>query len=54
MLKPVAAILLITCIAYTSAQDATLAGCQRWQDKIDYYSELRKKGGTARKMESWK
>lgn len=37
-----------------TAQDASLPQCQGWQNKIDYYSNLRKKGGRAQQMESWK
>ncbi len=54
MLKPAFAILLLAISAHTAAQDVELWQCQQWQDKIDHYSYLRKKGGTARQMESWK
>jgi len=33
---------------------ATLRQCQYIQDKIEYYTDLRRSGGSARTMENWK
>jgi len=54
MLKFPAAAVIVSISFQAFAQDATLPECQRWKDKIDYYSEPRKTGGSASQMESWK
>jgi hypothetical protein len=36
------------------AQTADLETCQDLKAKIDYYTDLRRGGGTALRMESWK
>ena len=47
--------LLLTVFATSaSAQDLPLEECQKIQDKIYYYNDLRKKGGSAERMEEWK
>lgn len=34
--------------------EASLRQCQSWKDRIDYYSDLRREGGSAREMERWR
>lgn len=46
--------LLLTCITPTQAQDASLGQCQQWHSQIEYYTDLRRAGGRAQQMESWK
>ena len=44
-------------VCWTSAatsQTATLENCQYWQERINYYTKLRRSGGTAIQMERWK
>lgn len=36
------------------AQEGSLSSCQSIKDRIDYYQSLRRKGGTAQQMETWK
>ena len=36
------------------AQDASLEQCQALKDRIERYTALRRKGGSASKMEGWK
>lgn len=36
------------------AQSATLEQCQHWQAEIEYYTQLRRAGGSAAQMERWK
>lgn len=38
----------------TAAQDASLEQCQSLNDRIERYTALRRKGGSASKMEGWK
>ena len=54
--KPVAAIFtfMLIVILPVFAQEATLSECRQWQEKINYYTKLRKAGGSVRQMESWK
>ena len=33
--------------------EASLKQCQYWKDEIKEYSELRRRGGTAKKMDKW-
>ncbi|KAA1194089.1 hypothetical protein F0M18_01200 [Pseudohalioglobus sediminis] len=47
-------IAVVTVSGPVRAQDAPLWQCQQWQDKIDYYTDLRRKGGSVRDLESWK
>ncbi|MBT8071722.1 MAG: hypothetical protein KJO80_14910 [Gammaproteobacteria bacterium] len=56
LVKALAAVLLPATLAvYASDVEVTsLEECQRIQAQIDYYTELRKKGGSAQKMEHWK
>jgi hypothetical protein len=51
---PLAAALLIAVSAPLAAQEASLQDCQRWKDKIDELTYLRKKGGSVRQVEEWK
>ncbi|QKQ27810.1 hypothetical protein [Candidatus Reidiella endopervernicosa] len=37
-----------------AASKGSLAQCQSVQDQINYYTNLRRAGGSARTMESWK
>ncbi len=39
---------------HSTAQEVSLSDCQEWQNQIDYYSALRKKGGSVQQMEFWK
>ena len=41
-------------VAAASAEKPSLEDCQYIQDRIDYYSDLRRKGGTNSQMEYWK
>ena len=54
LLSPPLAALLIAVSAPLAAQEASLQDCQRWKDKIDELTYLRKKGGSVRQMEEWK
>ncbi len=50
-----AAILLsATVILPVLAQSLTLGDCSRLREKIDSYDDLRRKGGSASQMASWK
>jgi hypothetical protein len=51
---PLAAALLIAVSTPLAAQEASLQDCQRWQDKIDELTYLRKKGGSERQVAEWK
>ena len=37
-----------------NAQDIPLERCKHLQQRIDYYTKLRRNGGSASQMESWK
>lgn len=37
-----------------SSRAATLEECQSMKDRVDHYTVLRRKGGSAGKMEGWK
>jgi hypothetical protein len=37
-----------------AAQQATLAECQRWKNRIDGLTDQRRGGGAPRQMEKWK
>lgn len=37
-----------------AAQQATLAECQRWKNRIDGLTNQRREGGAPRQMEKWK
>lgn len=39
---------------WINAADASLAQCQSYQKKIEYYTALRRKGSTAKNMEKWR
>ena len=54
MLLRIVVIALISLSAGTSAQEVPLDKCRRWQDRIDHYSLLRKRGGRAKQMENWR
>jgi len=49
----VAAIAAVISMPAGQAQDVSLKECQRIQDKIDYYTEKKKKGGSAKQMNLW-
>ena len=34
--------------------EADLATCQRWHDRIEHYTRLRRAGGTSMQMERWR
>ena len=40
--------------ALAQTPDISLKSCQYWKDKSEYYLELRRSGGSAKKMDSWK
>lgn len=40
--------------AYAYKSQASLSQCQYLKDQVDYYTELRRKGGSARRMEYWR
>lgn len=51
------AILLLTLLIATpgaAAQTATLAKCQTIKDRIERYTGLRRRGGSASQMQQWK
>jgi hypothetical protein len=37
-----------------AADDISLDQCQKLKDKIDHYANLRRAGGSASRMDSWK
>ncbi|KAA9129670.1 hypothetical protein F3N42_15000 [Marinihelvus fidelis] len=47
-------VLLSTGADSVSADDLGLDVCRNIQGQIEYYDKLRKKGGNAQQMESWK
>lgn len=52
-------ILLTLCISttiskMTLAADGSLKQCQGYNKKIEYYTALRRNGGSAKSMENWK
>ena len=48
------ALLVYSMASPGSAEQATLARCQAIKDKIDHYTQLRRAGGSAAKMDRWK
>lgn len=38
----------------TGAEEASLAQCQALKDRIERYTALRRKGGSAARMEGWR
>ena len=61
MMKTVWGITLMSLVAATvaapitlHAAKASLETCQQLHDRVEYYTDLRRSGGSARKMESWK
>lgn len=48
---------LFLCLAtntlYLHAEQGTLRECQRIKDKIDYYTNLKRAGGSAKQMAYW-
>ena len=50
----IAVLSLLPLFAYAAKPEASLSQCQYWKDKIDYYTDLRRKGGSASRMESWR
>lgn len=50
------AILLLALITATPAlaETATIAKCQTLKDRIERYTSLRRKGGSASQMQQWK
>lgn len=56
-MKKTALYLIAMAVTYTpmaGSQDIPLERCQYLQEKIDYYSKLRKKGGSASQMEAYR
>ena len=49
----IAIVFLSLCFS-VSAQEVSIEKCQRLKDHIEYYDGLRRKGGSAQQMESWK
>lgn len=53
-------IILLTAFLFSTsprvllATDGTLMQCQSYTKKIDYYTALRRNGGSAKTMEKWK
>lgn len=47
-------VLLVTGADSVNADDLSLDACRNIQEQIEYYDKLRKKGGSAQQMESWK
>ena len=48
---------IVAALFYTSetySQEVSLKTCQGIKDRIDHYTDLRRRGGSARKMEVWK
>jgi hypothetical protein len=43
-----------TTVTPVSAQEASLSECQSWQDNIEHYAYLRKKGGRSSEMDEWR
>jgi hypothetical protein len=48
------ALLVYSLSAPGSAEQSTLAQCQAIKNKIDHYTQLRRAGGSAAKMDRWK
>jgi len=52
--------LLLTSSLFSSSSvlaqtpEVSLKSCQYWKDKSEYYLDLRRSGGSAKQMESWK
>ena len=46
------AILVVSSNTYSA--EGSLASCQKIKDRIDYYTRLRRSGGSSKTMEDWK
>lgn len=44
---------LISCTPYAHADQGTLSECQHIKDRIEYYTNLKRAGGSAKQMASW-
>jgi len=56
-MKPTKLYLLFLVAFFASmanSQDISLDRCKYLQERIEYYTQLRKQGGSASQMESWK
>ncbi len=49
-----ALVLFATGPVSVNADDLSLDACRNIQEQIEYYDNLRKRGGSAQQMESWK
>jgi hypothetical protein len=45
---------LLTASGQASAEAGTLEQCQRIKDRIAYYTDKRRAGGSSRQMQAWK
>jgi predicted transcriptional regulator len=52
--RAVAVLLALLIATPVAAQTATLAKCQTIKDRIERYTGLRRKGGSASQMQQWK
>lgn len=56
MWKIVLLMLPLLCMqcSVAAAQDVSQSQCQQWKDKIEHYTDLRRAGGSASQMNSWR
>jgi len=54
ILKFSVTLLLVTFVTSAWSQSGSLQECQVLKDRIDRYTDLRRGGGTASKMDAWK
>lgn len=54
MASVLALVFLFSISPLAVAQSGSVQECQRLQDRIDKYTRLRRKGGSASQMDTWK
>ena len=47
------AILTLLSVAVLTSNESQAQNCKRYQDRADYYTSLRRKGGSSRQMTTW-